>query len=162
MMDVGGQLVAVGAGQTFDVQAPPQGGYVLYVGVRARNLDPCGVMLRGQLLDATSGAAASDLDGRKADLHPTGDGWWAPDVSDPFDVPNVPTCPDYTGGTALGRPLLARVQLTDRAGRTATATSPSLQLDCPRDACYADCRCRCAADYDAQSCEHLDGGVCLR
>jgi hypothetical protein len=162
VLDVNGQLVDVAAGQVVDVEPPPQGGYVVYAGVRARNLDPCGVYQRAQFRDAATLAAVPDLDGRNSDLHATGDGWWAPgSLSDFSSLPNVPVCPDHTGGTPLGRRLVLEVTVTDRGGRSARVTSPAVTLRCPPGPCFADCTCTCAAGYVEGACSNVDGG-CVR
>ena len=52
---------------------PPQGGRVVFVGARARNIDSCAVQLTGSLRDPTSKQVM--LDSRTVNLTPGADGW---------------------------------------------------------------------------------------
>src|SRR5437868_15357474 len=61
-------------GQPANVQPPPQGGYVLYVGAQARNLDACGVSVQGQLRDPATNDQLG-FDARTANLILGADGW---------------------------------------------------------------------------------------
>jgi hypothetical protein len=54
---------------------PPQGGRVIFVGVRATGVDGCALQLTGALRDLASGKVS--VDKRTINLIPTGDGWGA-------------------------------------------------------------------------------------
>src|SRR5687767_14346260 len=48
---VGGTMEALGDGTAVPLQTPPQGGKVIYVGVRVKNVDLCGASLQAAVRD---------------------------------------------------------------------------------------------------------------
>ena len=158
-LDINGTMIDVTDGEAVDVLPPPQGGFVVYGAVRVRNVDPCGVLLKGAFRDAMPpGAVLSDFDRRSADLHARGDGWYEPPSIDFASVPNIPVCPDNTGGSLLGKKVLLEINLTDREKRSVTV-SQAVTLRCPPGACFAECSCICGPGYQPDKCSRLDGGV---
>src|SRR5581483_892116 len=76
-------LITDGASQMFSlvmmgeqapVEPPPQGGYVMYVGAQARNLDACGVQIGGELRDPDTNDQVG-FDARTTNLILGSDGW---------------------------------------------------------------------------------------
>jgi hypothetical protein len=140
-----GRSEPVAPGASLPLVEPPQGGQVVFVGVRARNIDGCGLLVTATLRDAASGRAVG-VDARPVDLARAVDGWGeTPSPDDISTYANVPVCPNPDAARALdGLPYVLEVSVKDRAGRTASATldvvpscaEPSL---CP-------CECRAGAD----------------
>ena len=65
------------------LERPPEAGYVLFIGIRARNIDPCEGTAEGRLLDPGSGAdvAIGHAPRVVSDFIPNGDGWASPEPS---------------------------------------------------------------------------------
>jgi hypothetical protein len=124
---------------------PPQGGRIVLAGVRARNLDPCGVSLTGFLRDGGSGQVR--LDGRTVNLRLAADGWAESDGADLAAFANVPVCPNEWASIDLsGGRFDLTVEVQDRAGRTGSRSIgvvPSCtEVETPRQ-----CACSCRAGY---------------
>ena len=74
---------------------PPQGGKVFLVGVRARNIDICGVRLHAALRDQCSGRIVG-AERRPIFLGADGTGWAVPrQPHELSDYANVPACPSF-------------------------------------------------------------------
>jgi hypothetical protein len=158
-VDKNGALVDVAAGDAVLLQPPPQGGYVVYAGARARNLKACNVDFQGQLIDMATGGLAG-FDRRQANLVAGPDGWGRPDGSQFANLANVNPCPDPSPNDVQGRTLLLQMQLTDQDGRTlklSTPVVPQCQLDDP--GVQANCVCTCSANYSLGKCGFPDGGA---
>ena len=99
----------------------PQGGEVLFAGIRATNLDSCAVQLTAALRDETTNQVIG-LDGRPVNLIASSGGFGVPD--DPQGLENwsnVPVCPSAAATRGiLGTSYRLEIQLRDHAGRTAS------------------------------------------
>ena len=85
--------VVLHEGDPLPLLFPPQGGRVSFVGVRAKNIDPCGVQLSGALRDEATMQVR--LDARTVNLVPHDDGWAT--TGPPTQISsysNIPTCPN--------------------------------------------------------------------
>jgi len=134
---------------------PPQGGRVIFIGVRARNLAPCGVQLLGSLRDPASGEVR--LDSRTVNLQPTSDGWAASQDGQIADFANVPVCPNQWSSKDLyDAPYEIAVTVTDGRKRSGQSTMQAVPTCVDGD---AFCRCICGRDYVlGQSCAP-DAGI---
>jgi hypothetical protein len=140
-------------GDPVPLEPPPQGGYVLYVGVAARNLNTCSVTLAGTLRDPDTNAQLG-RDGRNPDLLVGADGWARTDPSDNSHVTNVNACPDYGATDRQGQRLILRLDLTDRAGRHGSASAPVVPTCAqPNAKSQFDCICTCSANYFPGKCD---------
>jgi hypothetical protein len=123
-----GSDVPLAEGDDLAVVFPPQGGRVAFVGVRALNVDGCGLQLIGALRDPLSKQIR--LDGRTVNLRREPDGWGTTgrgaetDIgsSDAIgDYSNIPLCPNQWADQDLfDNPFELEVQIKDRRGKTAT------------------------------------------
>ncbi len=145
------------------IMAPPQGGRVIFAGIRATNVDGCGLQLTGAIRDPSSKQVK--FDSRTVDLTATTGGWGASGVgtvSDRIsDFANIPVCPNQTFDTDVyGHPYSLEMSLVDRGGRTASTTlvvTPYCSDTGPGTAAY--CACICAAHYSStETCPAGDGG----
>ncbi|MBC7052244.1 hypothetical protein G6O46_24860, partial [Salmonella enterica subsp. enterica serovar Enteritidis] len=93
--------VPLNDGDDLAIVFPPQGGRVAFVGVRAINLDGCGVQVTGALRDL--GSRQVRVDGRTVNLRKEADGWGTTgqgtttnleDSAAIGDYSNVPLCPN--------------------------------------------------------------------
>jgi hypothetical protein len=126
---------------------PPQGGKILFVGVRARNLDGCGLTLATALVEPDTGAVVS-LERRPVTLERGADGWMLPErPSEASNYSNLPACPraDLTRSVE-GEIYELRVNITDSAGRKA-GTSIHVIPTCGEPALSELCHCECSKDY---------------
>jgi hypothetical protein len=148
-------------GDVVPVMLPPQGGRVIFVGVRATNVCAKGVQITGALRDLTTRQVR--VDSRTTNLVPAADGWGlsAPVgsvVSDQIsDFSNVPVCPNqWASSDVYGHDFGLEVTIADKLGRTLTkkiVVSP----ECGEPASSAQCLCICKAGYILG--EACDGGA---
>jgi len=116
--DGNGNLHALHDGDTVLLQRPSQGGFVIYAGVAATNLNRC-LLSTAELIDPATGNPLTNLDQRNADLAIEQAGYfWPPDV---FQTPNIPACPDALHVGVVDRSAILRVDVADIDGRTGRA-----------------------------------------
>lgn len=117
---------------------------MILVGVRAENIDPCGVELVGSIRDPVTKQVR--LDHRTTNLRSTG----AVAESVPEDMSsyaNIPACPNQWASSDVdGHLFELTVTVTDRAGRTAEKTL-SAQPYCSEPENEAECLCICQQGY---------------
>jgi hypothetical protein len=125
----------------------PQGGQILFVGVRVRNVDGCAATLGAALLDVETKSVVS-LERRPIFLEMGEDGWLAPyQPSQASNYSNLPACPRANIDRSIdGERYELRVDLTDGAGRTAE-TSMIIIPSCNEGDSYDQCHCQCAKGY---------------
>jgi hypothetical protein len=154
----GRTLVTLHDGDPVTLAFPPQGGRVIFAGVRATNLDPCGVQLAGVVRDEASMQVR--LDSRTVNLKPTGDGWAESDPADISSFANIPVCPNEWSKTNLfGTTYGLEMTLTERSGRTESLTMKVVPA-CDEPAHEAECLCICQGGYVlGQSCAPVDAGT---
>jgi hypothetical protein len=140
---------------------PIQGGKVIYVGVRARNVDGCNLMLTAALRDPVSQQVIA-LEQRPVRLSDYGDGWGRAS-SHVDDLANVPACPNAAAERDIdGSTWTLELRLEEPGGRMAEM---SLQVGA---GCYIaseldECRCECDSEYvlggPCPPLETIDAGV---
>lgn len=137
--------------------APPQGGIILLVGVRARNVNGCAVQLTAALRDPGTNQVVG-LESRPAQLRVGVDGWGVPVEAHFFSMANLAVCP-AAGATrdVVDQPWRLELSVDDD-GRQAT-TAVTIVPSCAGVDPAWDCPCQCAADYQPGMCAALpDGG----
>jgi hypothetical protein len=140
-------------GGSLTILPPPQGGSIVLVGARARNLNPCGVMLTVGLRDTNTQQVR--LDGRTVNLQTsTAAPDWVETSSQLAGMANVPVCPNQWASTDIfGHIFQLEVTVEDSAHRRAMKT---LQVTpaCSTDKNYPmTCACQCVAGYTlGQAC----------
>jgi hypothetical protein len=156
------QTVAVlNDGDSVPLLLPPQGGRVLFVGVRATNVDGCGLQLTGALRDLTTNQV--QVDARTVNLIDTGDGYGVsgtPDTAASTAISsfsNIAACPNEWSPTNIyGTPYGVEVTIQDREGRTLTKKI-KVTPECGEPANVEQCLCICKGGYVlGESC--VDGG----
>jgi hypothetical protein len=138
-------------GDSIGIALPPQGGRVVFIGVRATNLDACGVQLSGAIRDVTTQQVR--VDARTVNLIPGSDGWGTSAIqgvsptSQLASYANIPVCPNEWASTDIFDHAFAlEVTLTDRTGRKATKTVQVVPK-CIDDIQYSRCQCICRKGY---------------
>lgn len=144
-------------GDTVSMIFPPQGGRVIFAGVRATNLDPCGLKITGSLRDPATKQVR--IDGRNVNLFPEADGWGRSVDDDISTFANVPVCPNQWASTDLfGQTFELAVALTDRGGRKVTVTAQVLPA-CDEVEHQSECLCICKQGYVlGEMCAPPDAG----
>ena len=132
-------------GDAIPLEAPPQGGSVLYAGARGTNLRSCGVTMSAHLVDPDGGRALTNLDARSSDLtEQHGDYFGSPSFHLTSDLPNIPACPDALGKGIDGKEAILEVTVKDYEGRTGKVSVRVVP------SCHAGdrlCACICGANY---------------
>jgi hypothetical protein len=139
------------------VEPPPQGGYVMYVGARVKNMNGCGVVFSGRLLDPQT-MQEIGFDGRSSNLVLGADGYGYP-AANLSNVSNVNACPQVLGKDVQGQPYLLELTVTDKDGRSVKITKdivPTCMQSDPR--VQQHCICTCSANYAPGKCG-FDAGV---
>lgn len=132
-------------GGGIDIIEPPQGGRVLFVGVRATNVDPCGVTFTGALRDP--GTTLVRFDTRNFNLVDDGTGHGASVPGDIASYANIPVCHNtWTDLDVYGSTFTLEVTLKDKRGRE-TMKSMSVVPTCAEPDKRAQCECICEGGY---------------
>jgi len=162
-----GADVAIEEGGVLAVLFPPQGGRVAFVGVRARNVDGCGLQLIGALRDPLSKRVM--LDGRTVNLRKEADGWGTTgrgaetDIgsSDQIgDYSNIPLCPNqWAEQNVFDLPFELEVQIKDRRGKMATRKLNVTPRCAEPGEKETACRCLCRKGYVLGETCGEDAGV---
>ena len=153
---------ALADGDAVSMMLPPQGGRVVFVGVRATNVCPEALQLTGALRDPSTQQVR--VDSRTTNLQPQPDGWG---VSAPVgtiistqiaDFSNVPVCPNQWASTdVFGHVFGLEVTIQDKTGRSLTKKI-QVTPTCGEPANAAQCMCICMGGYMlGEACG--DGGV---
>lgn len=154
----GSAAVEVHDGDTVPLIFPPQGGRVIFAGVRATNLSTCGVTLTGAIRDPATKQVR--LDARTVNLLPAADGWAETDATDYSSFSNIPVCPNQWSATDIyGADYELEVSVVDRDGRQATKKL-SVKPACAEPSLEAECLCICQGGYVlGMSCAAPDAGT---
>jgi hypothetical protein len=129
------------------LRRPAQGGKVLYLGVRARNVDACGVQLTSALRDPTSGEVIA-LDQRPVPLVAGGDGWAVP--APPFEqaLTNLGVCPNADAEVDVdGHPWRLELRLEETSGARRATIELTVWPRCPVGEEAFECACECDSDF---------------
>ncbi len=153
-----GQVVDVTDGSALSLEYPPQGGYVVYVGARVRNVSSCNADFQGQLLEPLNGNVLG-FDRRQANLVLGADGWGRAPAPETSNFPNVNLCPDNSPNDVQARTLTLEMKITDRDGRTVTVSAPVVpRCQFADPGMQFNCVCTCSASYFPGKCGFGDGG----
>lgn len=154
-------------GNDLAVVFPPQGGRVTFVGVRAINLDGCGVQVTGALRDL--GSRQIRIDGRTVNLRKEPDGWGTTgqgtitnieDSAAIGDYSNIPVCPNqWADVDVFDQPFELEVVVQDRRKKTMTKVIKVTPRCAEPGEKETACKCLCKKGYVlGQSCGE-DAGV---
>jgi hypothetical protein len=142
-----GQLADLVAGGEVPLIQPPQGGKVVLVGVRARNVDGCGLQLTASLRDPCTDRIIG-LESRPVNLRAGADGWGEPSQpAELSDYANLAACPSAAAVHDIeGEPYLLRIRVDDGDGREASAEAMIVPV-CAEPELVDQCKCECSFDY---------------
>lgn len=150
-----GSDVPLNDGDDLAIIFPPQGGRVAFVGVRALNLDGCGMQIVGALRDPTTKQVR--LDGRTVNLRRQEDGWGVTgrgtglnitDSDEIGDYSNVPLCPNQWADHDLyDQPFELEFLVTDRLKKTVSKKITVTPRCAEPGEKEVACRCLCRKGY---------------
>ncbi len=147
-------LTDLGDGATLHLQAPPQGGQVVFVGARVRGLVERTVELEASLRAADGSTLGEDQ--RATDFAPSADdaSVFIPDLRSYAGVANVALCPSASATSVDGLAATLEVTVTESQSRRAGSASLSVVPRCTQSdaTVLALCRCECAPGFTAGSC----------
>jgi hypothetical protein len=148
-------LTDLAAGAAIDLIYPPQGGFVVFVGARVRNLTDGVVELRGRLLDATGALTAEDARTVAMRRDASDPFLWLPDLTSYTNVSNIPVCPSQSATDRFNVPFTLEVAVSEpstgrSASGTVAVTTACRQLDPTQ---LALCRCECAGGFFLGKCQ---------
>lgn len=131
---------------------PPQGGRVVFIGARAKNMDGCPINITTSLIDDCTGLVVG-FEGRDVLMKPAGDGWIEPEFPDELaNYSNLATCPVAARDRKINdETYTLEVRLADKAGRKITQRLP-IRPVCAEPAQRAECLCLCRAHYVLGEC----------
>jgi hypothetical protein len=136
---------------------PPQGGKILLVGVRVKNVDLCQATVQVAMKDLVTGRVAG-IERRPVAWRIADDGFAEP--SQPHEISdyaNVPVCPNANIAQDIdGNPWQLEVRFYDR-DQHATEQLLTVTPSCADDVDPALCMCECAMDVGA-TCGAPDAG----
>jgi hypothetical protein len=132
---------------------PPQGGRVVFAGVRATNIDACGATLTGVLRDRQNNKICIDF--RTVNLAPYGDGWGGSRDSDISTFANIPVCPNQWSATStFGNEYDLEMTLKDRDKERTVKKTLRVIPECAEPEHEAQCLCICKQGYIlGETCE---------
>jgi len=159
-----GTLDRITEGSDITLMLPPQGGRVVFAGVRAKNVNPCGVRLGGALRDTASQQVR--IDNRIINLQPQEDGTARSNPNDIFNFANIAACPNQWSDRDLyDQPYELTISLTDKDEKHLTKVL-HVTPRCNEPGVEAECLCQCQGDYilgmscsDAGAPNDLDAGA---
>jgi hypothetical protein len=122
--------------------APPQGGWIVLLGVRAKNIDGCQVSLTTALVDACD-SQVIQIDRRPTRLDMGADGWGQSSIN-MFGNPLCQQLHTRIARDLYNVPYIVKVSIEDDDGQKASA-SLTVVPTCPTDA--SRCTCECDRDY---------------
>jgi hypothetical protein len=159
VLGLDGKLFSPTDGDTVPLITPPQGGRIVFAGVRATNMSPCSVQLTGSLREVGGvEPEAVRIEARTINLDVGDDGWGSSKESDISTMANIPVCPNqWSEFDVFGHLFKLSVTLEDKEGNTATTSvqvtpacllEENLQVDgqTPEEL-LADCNCTCKKGY---------------
>jgi len=162
-----GTDVALNDGDDLAVLFPPQGGRVAFVGVRALNVDGCGMQIVGALRDPITKQLR--LDGRTVNLRREPDGWGTTgrgtttnieDSAEIGDYSNIPLCPNqWAEQDVFDVPFELEVVITDRRKKSTTKKITVVPRCAQPGEREVSCRCLCRKGYVLGETCGEDAGV---
>jgi hypothetical protein len=137
---------------------PPQGGRVVFIGARAKNLDTCGVTLSGAIRDLGSGQVR--LDNRTVNLVPQSDGFATSLDVDISTFSNVPVCPNqWSNSDIFDQGYQVELTVEDKTGKKGTKKLRIIPR-CSEPGRIDECYCICKQGYVlGESCGPRDAGA---
>jgi hypothetical protein len=147
-LDAAFAVHTAGDGSELALIRPPQGGKIVLVGARARNVCAGPIQVTGAVTDLCTGRVVG-LESRTVLYVAAADGGVA-DVKEPAQISsyaNVAVCPNNVAARDLdGEPYRVTVTIQDKLGRVAEKVITATPV-CAEPEDERECRCTCRAGY---------------
>lgn len=147
-----GESVLLEDGGAVPLTVPPQGGHVMFIGVRARNLDMCRATLSAAFHDGCTASEGNHgrivgREGRHVTFEARSDGYaWPKDPQFIDNFANIPACPNFASTRDVDdERYLVRVRLTDEVDERFVLVEAHIVPEC--EAGDDACRCTCDRAY---------------
>jgi hypothetical protein len=153
-----GKVETIADGASVPLMFPPQGGRVVFAGVRVRNVNACQARLAGALRDLSTQAVR--IDNRTVNLTPESGGWGGSVGTDISTFANIAACPNqWASQDIYDHEFELVVTLTDKDKRKVTRTV-RVTPRCSEPGREAECLCMCRLGYKlGEPCAPADGGA---
>ncbi len=145
----------LGAGDPVDLWNAPQGGHVVLLGAKVKNLTSDTATLKVRFRRPDTGLIVSE-EGRTVKMLPVPDepGVMQPDIRSRSQVSNVPLCPSYGPTGVVDESFDMEVSMTalytDPVESGTTTLRVVARCSTPSDEAF--CRCECEPDYFLGKC----------
>jgi hypothetical protein len=143
-----------------DLWNAPQGGHVVLLGAKVKNLTSDTVNLKVRVRHLDTGLIVSE-EGRTVKMVPVPDepGVMQPDIRSRSQVSNVALCPNYDPAGIVDRLVLVEVTVTALYTQPVQTGQATMKLvpRCSTPDDEAFCRCECEKDYFLGKCGGGDG-----
>ncbi len=164
------QLATLVDGQEVPMILPPQGGKVILIGARVKNMDLCSLQANGGMFDGCqTPPRIIGREGRGLQMKINEDlGMAEPDRPETLNnYVNIPLCPNFTAvRDADGEPFNLEIRFSDRAQRSLILKATVTPV-CAEPEQLARCTCECDVDFSFERvCEDIvadpagEPGVC--
>ena len=154
-------LAPVADGDTLLLETPPQGGHVIFAGVRVKNADLCGASLQAAVRDPCTNRVLG-IERRPIAWRIAEDGFAEPaQPQEISDYANVPLCPNAAAADDLDGPALQLELRFYPSGADPVDLTMAITATCADNDAPNLCRCECDSDYElgVQCPADADGGV---
>ena len=156
--------VVLADGNDVALALPPQGGRVIFAGVRATNVDGCALQISGAVRDLSTQQVR--VDSRTVNLVRGSDGVWGtsgipgtPPNSQLANYSNIPVCPnEWASSDLFDHTYQLEMTIRDRRGKELTKTVKVIPR-CSEPSEAAECACICKVGYMLGEPCALDGGT---
>jgi hypothetical protein len=145
----------LGAGDPVDLWNAPQGGHVVLLGAKVKNLTSDTATLKVRFRRPDTGLIVAE-EGRTVKMVPVPDepGVMQPDLRSRSQVSNVPLCPSYDHigivDESFDMEVMVTALYTDPVESGTTTLRVVASCSTPSDEAF--CRCECEADYFLGKC----------
>ncbi len=145
----------LGPGDSVDLWNAPQGGHVVLLGAKVKNMTSDTATLKVRFRRPDTGLIVAE-EGRTVKMVPVPDepGVMQPDIRSRSQVTNVPLCPSYDHigvvDQSFNVEVIVTALYTDPVQSATTTLEVVARCSTPDDEAF--CRCECAADYFLGKC----------
>jgi hypothetical protein len=148
-----GVYVEVHDGDPAELTLPVQGGHILFVTARIKNLEKHGVILLGEVRNPDTGVAVA-RDEKRVDFSVAlADGYGEPDLADTSNAANIAVCPNYLARDIVGLEWVVDLTLTD-SRKVPVKLSHRVVPSCRQtdSAMRTGCLCECLGCFALGKC----------
>lgn len=146
-LDEAGAVRPLTAGGPVTLIPPIQGGYVLMIGLEARNVRGCGTVIEGTLRDPATGISIAG-ESRPSQLVVGADGWGHLGFPASATSANLSTCPGFMLPRDVdGSAWRLELALVEDTGRRATWTGEVTPTCDPSGRDPVACACQCDSQF---------------